>query len=85
MASQSHMRWKIRLLMIIALAFLVVVRVAERASQQAAKPNTASSHGIVRPDDLRWEPFIVPLQAALRSGRGEVFDTSKLTILECHS
>jgi hypothetical protein len=54
--------------MIVALVCLVVVGVAGGASRQAAKPKAASSHGIVRPDELKWEPFIAPLQVALLSG-----------------
>jgi hypothetical protein len=68
MAFQSHMRRKLSLLMIVALVCLVVVGVAGGASRQAAKPKAASSHGLVRPDDLKWEPFIAPMQAALLSG-----------------
>jgi quercetin dioxygenase-like cupin family protein len=123
MASQSHMRLKVTLLMIAVLVCLAGFGVTGRASQSAAKPDAASSHSIVTPDGLKWGPFIGPSQMALVSGdpsqagpfvvrikspagtvipghwhptdenltvlegkfaigMGDVFDTSKITVME---
>jgi quercetin dioxygenase-like cupin family protein len=68
MASQSHMRLNVTLLTIAALVCLIVFGVTGRASQQAAKPDAASSHSVVKPDGLKWGPFIGPSQMALVSG-----------------
>lgn len=68
MASQSHMRLKVTLLTIAALVCLAVLGVTGRASQPAAKPDAAQTHGIVKPDGLKWGPFIGPSQMALVSG-----------------
>lgn len=68
MASQSKMRLKFTLLMIAALVCLAVFGVSGAMSQPAANSDTASTHSIVKPDGLKWEPFIGPSQMALVSG-----------------
>lgn len=68
MASQSHMRLKVSLLMIAVLICLGLVCAAGRASQHVAKPDDPPSPGIVKPDGLKWEPFLGPIQVAVVSG-----------------
>jgi quercetin dioxygenase-like cupin family protein len=68
MASQSHMRLNIFSLMIAVLVCLAVFSVAGRASQQTAQADAASSHSVVKPDGLKWGPFIGPSQMALVAG-----------------
>jgi quercetin dioxygenase-like cupin family protein len=68
MASQSHVRLNIFSLMIAVLVCLAGFGVTGRASQSVAKPDAASSHSIVKPDGLKWGPFIGPSQMALVAG-----------------
>ena len=68
MASQSHIRLKITLLMITVLVCLAVFGAVGRASHPAVKSDAGSSHSIVKPDSLKWGPFIGPSQMALVFG-----------------
>jgi len=68
MVSQSQMRLNIFLLLIAALVCFAVFSVAGSASQQTVQTDAASSHSVVKPDGLKWGPFIGPSQMALVSG-----------------
>lgn len=68
MASQSLMLRKANLLAIIVLVCLAVLGAAGDASEQAAKTDAAASEGIVRPDGLKWAPFLETVLVAPVSG-----------------
>lgn len=66
MTSRSHMRLKITLLAFAAFVCLIVAGAVGVASPKTPAPD--QSQGIVKPDGLKWTPFIGPMQMALVSG-----------------